>query len=153
MPTEAESLEVIAQALLDLAARDVSITVNGKGAIYQVFGRAISSGSSQTGMGSPWSWRPQEVPTEAPVTGNYLWVGTRSEFVDVVLPSSLMETADGPIWIKDESGQAESFPINITSEGGELFDFAGTVQITTAFGCLSFIPRGGKWRVLTYYGG
>lgn len=153
MLTSEESLEIIAQALLDLVGKDVTIEINGKGAIYSVHGRAISSGSPITGMGSPWSWRPQEVPTEAPVTGNYLWVGTRSDSADVVLPTSLLETADGPVWVKDESGQGETYPINITSEGGELFDFSSVAQINSPFGCLSFIPRAGKWRVLTYYGG
>jgi hypothetical protein len=153
MPTEVEVLEEIRDAIRDIAQRDVTVSfANGK-YVYHVTGRAVSTGGAEAGMGSPATFRVEEFDPGTPPSSSIILVGTRAAPAAVEIPTSLLTTLTTPLTVKDASGQAETYPVTITGEGGELFDGEASVIIDQNFASFVLVPFDGGWSVLSSYGG
>lgn len=82
--------------------------------------------------------------TQVPSTAGFITVDTSSSKT-LQLPLSTQRIGR-IITIKDRTGQAQTNPIIIQTQGGDTFqDAATTYRITVPFGSATFISRSGQW--------
>jgi hypothetical protein len=78
---------------------------------------------------------------------NVALVNTSTNAITITLPTAVSK--GGLVYtIKDDTGNAGTKNITVTTTSGQNIDGSGSVTISTNYGCLRVISNGANWRVI-----